>query len=127
MAIWHTRSRRKRTSGKFRRSSKRKKSQMGREFTETSIGDHNVVRERVRGGNTKMRLKKDEYVNLNDSDSGETSKEKIQDVLENDANPNLVRRDILTKGTIVNTEKGRAKITSRLGQEGILNAVVLEE
>ncbi|MHA1485277.1 MAG: 30S ribosomal protein S8e, partial [Candidatus Thorarchaeota archaeon] len=30
-----------------------------------------------------------------------------------------------TRGTIIKTSKGRAKVTSRPGQEGILNAVLI--
>ena len=126
MAIWHTGSKRKRTSGKFRRNSKKKKAQIGREFAETTLGEHKVVEERVRGGNHKSKLKRSKSVNLNDPDSGETEQVEIKGVVENEANPNFVRRDILTKGTVIETEKGKARITSRPGQNGILNAVLVD-
>ena len=32
----------------------------------------------------------------------------------------------MTKGTIIETEKGKAKITSRPGQEGSINAVLVK-
>ena len=51
---------------------------------------------------------------------------KIKTVLENPANPNLTRRNIITKGCIVQTEKGKARITSRPGQQGSLNAVLIK-
>jgi small subunit ribosomal protein S8e len=44
----------------------------------------------------------------------------------NSANPNYVRRNLLTKGAILKTEIGRARITSRPGQDGVINAVLLE-
>ncbi len=54
-----------------------------------------------------------------------TSKTDIITVVENPANIHYVRRNILTKGAIVNTKLGKAKITSRPGQSGVINAVLL--
>ena len=127
MAIWHTRSKRKRTSGKFRANSKRKKAHIGGKFTETVLGENEVVKERIRGGDTKNKVRSGNTINVCNPDSGETEKVEIQDVLENPANSDFVRRDILTKGTIVDTEKGKVRITSRPGQEGVLNGVKVSE
>jgi small subunit ribosomal protein S8e len=46
-------------------------------------------------------------------------------VTENPANKNFVRRNILTKGAVVATDLGKAKITSRPGQDGEVNAILL--
>jgi small subunit ribosomal protein S8e len=43
----------------------------------------------------------------------------------NEASKDLNRRHILTKGAIIETELGTAKITSRPGQHGVLNAVLI--
>ena len=51
---------------------------------------------------------------------------KILNVIENPANPHLVRQNIITKGCIIETEMGKARITSRPGQSGVLNAVLIE-
>ena len=45
---------------------------------------------------------------------------------ENPANPNYVRRNLLTKGAIIKTELGNARILSRPGQDGTINAVLTE-
>jgi len=37
-----------------------------------------------------------------------------------------VRRNIITKGAVIKTEKGPARVTSRPGQHGIINAILLE-
>ena len=50
---------------------------------------------------------------------------KILNVVENSANPHLVRRNILTKGAIVETEMGKVKVTSRPGQDACLNGIAL--
>jgi small subunit ribosomal protein S8e len=46
---------------------------------------------------------------------------------ENPANRNFARMNILTKGAIVDTEVGSIRITSRPGQHGLVNAVLLEK
>jgi len=51
----------------------------------------------------------------------------IKNVLETPSNRFLARQNILTKGTIVQTEEGKAKIISRPGQEGVINGVFIKE
>ena len=53
-------------------------------------------------------------------------KPEILTVLENSANTHFVRRNIVTKGAVVETEIGKVKITSRPGQKGIVNGVLIE-
>lgn len=98
---------------------------MGRYPAETQIGDRKLKHIRTRGGNNKHRLLRDEFVNVLDQSSGESKKVKILNVLENRANREYARRRIITKGCVVDTEAGKAKITSRPGQHGILNGVLL--
>jgi len=54
-------------------------------------------------------------------------KSKIKEVVKNKANRHFVRRNILTKGAVIETELGKAKITSRPGQEGMVNAVLVKK
>jgi len=44
----------------------------------------------------------------------------------NPANINYVRRNLLTKGAIITTDLGRARIVSRPGQDGVVNAVLIQ-
>ncbi len=60
------------------------------------------------------------YVNV--SKEGKTEKVKIIRVIESN-NADLTRQSIITKGSIVETEKGKVKITSRPGQDGVLNGI----
>ena len=55
-----------------------------------------------------------------------TVKSKILSVLENPANPNYVRRNIITKGAIIDTDIGTARVTSRPGQHGMINAILIK-
>ncbi|MBW3022802.1 30S ribosomal protein S8e, partial [Candidatus Woesearchaeota archaeon] len=54
------------------------------------------------------------------------TKAKIKTVADSPANKHYVRRNIITKGAIVETDKGKAKITSRPGQDGTVNAVLIQ-
>lgn len=122
--MWHKKSRRRLTGGKRKRKRKSRKHNLGREsiLCKKSDSDRRKILD-VRGNNEKIRLRTSDSVNVTDPDTGETALEKIENVLENPANPHFVRRGALTKGTVVETEGGKAKITSRPGQDGQANAV----
>ncbi|MFT4921817.1 MAG: small subunit ribosomal protein S8e [Haloarculaceae archaeon] len=119
------RSPRKRTGGRRRRSSDRRKHQLGREPTETQLGEPSLRTVDARGGTTKTRALKTNVATL--ATDGETIQTTIEDVVENPANPNYVRRNIITKGAVIDTPEGRARVTSRPGQTGQVNAVLLDE
>jgi small subunit ribosomal protein S8e len=51
---------------------------------------------------------------------------KIKNVLETPSNRFLARQNVITKGTIVETEIGNVKITNRPTQEGVLNGILLK-
>jgi small subunit ribosomal protein S8e len=93
--------------------------------TLTKLGQRKIKKVRARSAITKIRTLTTEIVNVYNPKTKKTQKTKIKAVVENPANRHYVRRNILTKGTIIETELGRAKITSRPGQEGTLNAVLL--
>jgi small subunit ribosomal protein S8e len=123
---WHLRSGKKTTGGKLSRTRKKKKTDRGMKFLETKIGKRQVRSKKARGGKTKLKLMSVENINVSDS-KGKVKRVKIISVKENDANPHYIRRNILTKGAVVETDAGTARITSRPGQDGIVNAVLLEE
>jgi len=62
-----------------------------------------------------------------DPKTGKVTRAKVISVKESEANPHYVRRNIITLGAVVETKIGTAKVTSRPGQDGIVNAVLLEE
>ena len=124
MAISQARSKRKETGARYKDYRKRKKHELGRTPTMTKLGTTKKKTIRVLGGNAKTFLLHHDTVNLLDKEK-KSSNVKIKAVVENAANRNFIRRNILTKGTIIDTEKGKAKITSRPGQEGSINAVLI--
>jgi len=124
---WHGRSQRKETGGRYRPFRKKRKYELGRDYIPAVIGEEEKKKIRVRGGNYKIRVTAAKYANVTNPKTGETKKVEIKDVLKNPANPHYVRGDILTKGAIILTEIGKAKITSRPGQDGCINAILIEE
>lgn len=102
----------------------KRKAELGRESAETKLGEKNLRKIRTRGGNEKLRLAQDNKINVIDAD-GNAKTVEIYGVVENQANPNYVRRNIITKGAIVDTEAGKAKVTSRPGQDGVINGVLI--
>ncbi len=126
MAVWHSRSNRKKTGGLYHRARKHKKYEKGSNPTFTLLdSDVKIRKDRVRGGNCKLRALRIDYAIVNLKD-GTSKRVKILDVLENKANMHFVRKKVITKGAIIQTEIGKAKVTSRPGQEGIVNAVLIE-
>ena len=117
---------RKPTGGKIRKSRMKRKREIGRPPALTVVGVRKFKAIRAMGGNRKLRLLADHEVNVALGD-GSSKKVKILEVVENPASKVLTRRRILTKGAIVKTELGLVRITSRPGQHGVLNGVLLRE
>ena len=103
----------------------KRKSELGRDPAETRLDEKRLRKIRTRGGNEKHRLAFGNQINVIDAD-GKAHTVEILNVIENSANPNYVRRNIITKGAIVETPEGNAKVTSRPGQDGVVNGVIVE-
>ena len=119
MAQWNIGSKRKTTGGLKQKHSKKKRMQRGRDFVPTLLGHLKKVFVRTRGGSMKISLRKVEFINISDGKS--VRKVRVLNVLENTANPHWVRRNIITKGVVLETEIGKAVVTSRPNQHGVLN------
>ena len=79
---------------------------------------------RVRGGNKIHSLIGASHANINSGKK--TYKVKIKSVLENPASRHFVRQNVITKGAIIDTEKGKARVTSRPSKDNIVNAVLVK-
>jgi len=126
MPQYHGRDLKKPTGGKIRPHRKKRKYEMGRDPLETILADReNRIIRRVRGGNRKVGLKCAVYANVLDPETNKSYKLKILSVKENPASADYSRRGVITKGAIIETEKGLARVTSRPGQDGVVNAVLI--
>lgn len=119
------RSKRKRTGGRLRRSSNKKRHQLGREPAETTVGEPRFRVIDSRGNQKKIRALSTNVAQVADGD--EVAEAEIENVVDNPANINYIRRNIITKGAILETSEGRARVTSRPGQDGQVNAVLVDE
>ena len=127
MAVWHGERGRKKTGGLIHEHRKKRKYELGSLPTHPKMGKEKKKIVRTKGGNKKVRMRSIEFANVLDVSKTFTKKVKILDVLENPANPQWIRSKIITKGTIIKTELGNAKVTSRPTQHGVVNAVALEK
>jgi small subunit ribosomal protein S8e len=125
MVISQKRSNRKPSGGRYKDFRKKKQNEQGGLPSFTKLGNNKSKKLTVLGGNEKQKLLNVNVVNLLDKKTGKYSKVAIKVIAETPSNRNYARRNIMTKGTIIDTEKGKAIIVSRPGQEGQVNAVLI--
>ncbi|MFB6110468.1 MAG: 30S ribosomal protein S8e [Halodesulfurarchaeum sp.] len=118
------RSTRTKTGGRIHPHGKKEKHQLGNTPTETEFGEPTYRTVDGRGNTEKTRALATNVANV--SEDGETRTVEIENVVDNPANPNYARRNIITKGAIIETELGFARVTSRPGQTGQVNAKRVE-
>jgi small subunit ribosomal protein S8e len=125
MVLDPQRSVRKETGARYKRQHGKKKEALGRTPTLTKIGEKATKEMKGRGTRVKLRVLRADVANLYDPKTKKYVKAKIKIVTGNPANRHYVRRNIMTKGTLIQTDKGDAKVTSRPGQDGVINAVLV--
>lgn len=128
MGVSQHRSKRSSTGARYIASRKKRLYEKGNVATLTKVSETRKLKvELVRGARMKIRLLQADIANVLDQKTGKYSIAKIKTVVDNPANSHFVRRNILTKGTIIETDKGKARVTSRPGQEGTINAVLVSQ
>jgi len=125
MALWQGNSRRNKSGRRIRYFRGKRKFEIGRESHLTTIGEIRLKKLRTRGNNTKTRAKTIDIAYVIDQKNNKTEKTKIKSVIGNPANINYIRRNIINKGAIIDTEIGKARVTSRPGQTGCVNAILI--
>jgi small subunit ribosomal protein S8e len=119
------RSPRKRTGGRRRPFRNKRKHELGHESTETQVGEPTFKTVDSRGNTSKVRAIATDTASV--AVDGDVVAAEIENVDENPANPNYARRNIITRGAILETSEGRVKVTSRPGQDGQVNAVLVDD
>lgn len=118
-------SKRKLSGGLYKKSHKKRLHSLASQPTLTILGATKIKTKRVRAAEKKSILLKTNKANVYDPKTKKYAVTEITTVLENPANRHYVRRNIITKGTIVETKLGKARITSRPGQQPVLNAILV--
>jgi small subunit ribosomal protein S8e len=116
---------RKLSGGKKRAYRSKKKYEVGGYPAETVLGEPRRKITRGIGGNLKVKVLSDKFASVTDPKTGKTQKTQITRVVRNGANVDYNRRGVITKGAEIETELGLAKVTSRPGNDGMINAVLI--
>ena len=125
MSVWHGDMRKKKLSGSRKKMyRKKRKYEQGTFPVETLVGERKQKISRGRGGNIKIKILSEKQISLTDPKTGKTEKTEVLRVVKSPTNIDYNRRGVITKGAIIETSLGLARVTSRPGQHGILNAVL---
>ncbi|VVB80004.1 30S ribosomal protein S8e [uncultured archaeon] len=116
------------TGGKYIKNRKKKKYELPGQKKIVKVSETDKERrktKRVAGGNKKTFLLQAKFINVTLKDK-KIKKAQVKNVLETPSDRFLARQNIITKGTILETELGKVKVTNRPTQEGTLNGILAE-
>ena len=117
-------SKRKPSGGRYKNTGKKKLRNVTRDALYTKLDKTKLEIVRGRSGIIKRSLLSVNEANV--FDGKKYQKVKILTVVDNKANRHFVRRNIITKGAVIQTELGNARVVNRPGQEGYINAVLVK-
>jgi len=118
------RSKRKPSGGRYKAIKKKRLREVSRDVYYTKLDKKKLKIFRGKSGIMKRSLLSSDEANV--FDGKKYQKVKIMTVVDNKANRHFVRRNIITKGAIIQTELGNAKVVNRPGQEGHITAVLVK-
>jgi small subunit ribosomal protein S8e len=125
MTQWKLKSKRKSTGRQISRHGKKERQQRSRDYLPAHVGKTKRKKVKARGNIEKTIAVSIDTANVVTKNG--IKKAEIKTVIENPANPQFVRRNIITKGAIIETSLGNARVTSEPGQAGVVNAILLEK
>jgi small subunit ribosomal protein S8e len=125
MSVHSSIRKRKLTGGKKRAYRTKKKYEAGGYPAETVLGEPRRKFTRGLGGNVRTKVLAEKFASVTDPKSGKTEKSAITRVVKNGANVDYNRRGVITKGAEIETALGLAKVTSRPGADGVINAILV--
>lgn len=126
MVQWHSDvHKRKKSGAKAHPSRGKRRRERGREINLVTLGENEVVMRRTMGGNFKAAVVSTKTANV--AIGPVVKKLEIIRVISNPSNRDYDRRKVITKGAIIETPEGIARVTSSPGQDGTVNAVLLKQ
>jgi small subunit ribosomal protein S8e len=126
MVVTQFRSKRKPSGGRYRAHGKKKLCHSGNHPALPKIGERQAKMFRIKGGHTKLKIAFDNFVNVIDQATKKASKVKMKTVVDCPANKQYTRQNILIKGSVVDTELGKVRITNRPAQDGCVNGILIK-
>jgi len=115
----------KKTGGKYKKFRKKKSYEIAGQQRVVKLGQEKRKSQKTKGGNKKIVSLSTKFVNVTDKNK-KTKKLEIKNVVETPSNRFLARQNIITKGTIVETELGKVRVTNRPSQEGKISGILVE-
>lgn len=80
---------------------------------------------KTKGLRTKSKLYSTSVANIINPKTGKAERTKVLEVVDHPDNPHFTRQMLITKGCTLKTGLGLARVTSRPGQHGVVNCVLL--
>lgn len=115
---------RKTTGGKYKRPNQAKLHSRKGKPRVVKLGEKKTKIVKGMGGKKRIISLSGNMVNV--VVKGKSQKVKIKNVLETPSNRFLARQNVLVKGALIETDAGKARITNRPSQEGIIQAIIVE-
>lgn len=128
MALWQGKAKKKASGGKYWPFRKKRARDIGKDPVYTKLSEKDN-RKSIRQRSARKTTKRTTITGASHATinmGGKAKKVKILSVKENPANRHFVRRNIITKGAIINTDAGLAKVTSRPTRDGVVSAVLVK-
>ena len=126
MVVIQHKSKRKASGGTYKKSYRSKRLyETGNHAISTTVGKKDLKVVRTKGGSAKIKTMRADKANIFDPSTKKCTVATLKSVVDNPANRHYARRNIITKGTVIDTDAGKAKVTSRPGQQGSINAVLI--
>ncbi len=117
----------KTTGARYHKSRKKRKHELAGTPRIVKLKETKKKTLRVQGGNSKTVLLGDNKINTLDPKTKKSQVVQIKNVLETPSNKFLARQNILTKGALIDTEKGKVRITNRPSQEGCVQGILIQD
>ena len=114
------------SGGRYHKARKKKKYELSRAPRIVKLAETKKKILRIRGGNEKIVLLRENKINVFDPNIKKTRVVIIKNVMETPSNRFLARQNVLTKGAVVETDAGKVKITNRPSQVGCVQGVLIE-
>jgi len=113
------------SGGRYSKKRKKRLYELSGQKRITKLGKERKKSKRIKGGKQKTFLLGADSINV--FSKGKNKRVKIKNVIETPSNKFLARQNVITKGTIVDTEIGKVRVTNRPSQESVLNGVLVKE
>ncbi|RLG11578.1 30S ribosomal protein S8e [Candidatus Pacearchaeota archaeon] len=113
------------SGGKYRKAKKKKLYEKTNVARKTMLGPKKIRTLRTKGGKEKQILLAIDKAYVFDKETKKGKVVKINSVIKTPSNRYL--KNVLMKGSIIDSELGKAKVTNRPGQEGNVFAVLIKE